>query len=381
LKWSISETCANTRRIVPLWATQGERHQHRRAVFLKSPFTPALVETLLEPEAQSLEQRYGHDSKHQQGQFLGRAVGQKPGSREKELEEIRAKCIEFEIASFHTVTLQEEQERELSPENEREQEIELPPALLPCRHKVHRDVRRLITKGVLNQSSDTFRPAFETLCNTTASDHFEPTAWPQELLVTTDFMTTVQAEARQDLDSFLRPVHWIISCKNESPVRFVILSPYEVQELLPAIRQYSYVTLHIYSPRLSKTTRTLETLSFCAIPAAPDLWSIPPVVAHLNLFAGQLYIRSYEDYESLCSFLGLCSNCPDDNLKVGCDGFIDPASRGLSKSASSKTCLFTTSPVDFLRKITSLRRKGQSFTFSHIGRILNGELIAREHFD
>ena len=83
--------------------------------------------------------------------------------REKQLADIRAKCREFGIASFRTAALQEEQERELSPENEREQQVELPLAATPCNHSVYQDIRRLITYGVLERSSSAFRPAFQTL--------------------------------------------------------------------------------------------------------------------------------------------------------------------------------------------------------------------------
>ncbi|KFY31283.1 hypothetical protein V493_01238 [Pseudogymnoascus sp. VKM F-4281 (FW-2241)] len=107
--------------------------------------------------------------------------------REKQLADIRAKCREFDIASFGTATLQEEQERVLLPENERERQVELPPALQPCTHSVHHDVRRFIAAGVIVQSSDAFRPAFATLRNTSAYEYCEATAWPDDLLVTADF--------------------------------------------------------------------------------------------------------------------------------------------------------------------------------------------------
>jgi hypothetical protein len=160
----------------------------------------------------------------------------------------------------------------------------------------------------------------------------------------------------------------------------VILSPYEAQELLPSVRHYEQVILHVYSPRLSVSVRTLEDLSFCAVPAVPDSRSAPAIVKQLNLLAGQLYIRTYEEYESLCGFLGLCSHPPDDHTKIASDGFITPPNISQSDFIITPTCPFMISPVAFLRKFMALRRKGQSFTASHLGRILNGELISREHF-
>jgi hypothetical protein len=46
----------------------------------------------------------------------------------------------------------------------------------------------------------------------------------------------------------------------------------------------------------------------------------------------------------------------------------------------ARHCRFSKSPVTFLRIITGLRRKGQNFNRSHIGRVLNGELLKEEHF-
>lgn len=182
------------------------------------------------------------------------------------------------------------------------------------------------------------------------------------------------------LDSFLRPVYWVISYKKGVRVDSVILSPYKTQELLPLVRQYKHVILHVYCPRLSASIRTLEDLSFCAVPAVPESWSTPTIVKQLNLFAGQLYIRTYEEYESLYGFLGLCSQPPDDHIEVACDGFITLPNRPWSDVIMAPTCLFMISPVAFLRIFMALRRKGQSFTASHFGRILNRELISRGHF-
>ncbi|CAG8973653.1 hypothetical protein HYALB_00002219 [Hymenoscyphus albidus] len=372
LQWNMAETCAYTSRTIPLWAMQGMRHQLRRTVCSSSIATEH-AQRLLEPEAQSLQQRYGHDDVCFKDTLFGNVTEETLLGREKQVNEIQLKCREFEVAALGMATCEEEQERELSPENEREQQTELPPPLRPCVHSVHGDVRQLATHGSLSPWSAAFLPAFSTLHNTTANAYYESTAWPRDLLVTADFANTVRATDGQDLDSFLRPVHWIIRCKRGSVVNYVVVSPYEAQELLPLIRQHKQVTLHIYSPRLSLSMPTLEDLSLYAIPAVPESWSAPAISIHLNLFAGQLYIRTYEDYLLLCSFLGLCSRRPENGVEVASDGFMGQAWRAAS-------CPFTTSPLAFVRTMMLLRRKGQSISFSHIGQLLNGELITREQF-
>jgi hypothetical protein len=388
LKWCISETYTYTRTSIPLWATQGVRYQNHFAICSRSSgsqgenFSVHVAEKLLELEARSLEERYGCAGGAAGPVQLQNILDETRTTRKEQLDAIQAKCREFELTSFANATFQEEQERELSPENEREQQVELPPASEPHIHAVHEDLKRFVRGDIFYRSSPhAFRPAFKSLCDTSAIQGFETGAWPDDLLVTTDFTRTIHAPRDQLMDSFLRPVHWIISRKKSDKVEIVIVSPYEAQELLPSIRQQRAVILHVYAPRLSSSMRILEDLSFCAVPPVPRAWVIPPVVMQLNLFAGQLYLRSYEDYVSLCDFLGLCSRAPDkDAQAVACDGFISAASRGGFSPTMAETCSFTKSPVTFLRIVTALRRKGQSYATSHIGMILYGELVTREAF-
>jgi hypothetical protein len=240
LQWCIVGTCSHARKSIALWATQGLRHQRHHAAY-SQPFIDAegqlsehLAEYLLEKEAQSLQERYGNGEPQHVEQILLHDEEQPLMSRTQQLADIRAKCREFDVASFNIAALHEEQERELSPEDEREQQVELPPASTPRIHYVHPDVRFFIRHGVLTRSSDAFRPAFNTLRNTTAHDYYEST-WPEDLIVTTDFAQTIQASVEQLLDSYLRPVHWIVSCKDGDRINFVVLSPYEAQELLPCV--------------------------------------------------------------------------------------------------------------------------------------------------
>ena len=387
LQWSISETCNTTKKCIPLWATQGIRYQRRYSAWSDSSngrgkgAAMETAESLLETEARTLQDRYGFGARQSEEQvLLHNMENESLSRRETQLEAIRAKCREFELASFNNVTLQEEQERELSPENEQERQVERPLALVPYNHSVHRDVKRFVKKGTLDRNSDAFQPAFELFGDTSANEYLEVETWPENLLVTADFARTVHAAKNQHLDSFLRPVHWVASAKNGNTVDCVVLSPYEAHTLLPFIRQRKISTLHVYSPRVSMSVRTLEDLSFCAIPAVPKCRPHPPFVMQLNLFAGQLYLRSYEEYLSVCRFLGLCFRPPCEQIQVGCDGFVSPTGRPEFDAIMETECPFTTSPVGFLRMLMALRRKRQNFQRSHFGRILHGELLVKEQF-
>ncbi|KAH8798597.1 hypothetical protein F5884DRAFT_687263 [Xylogone sp. PMI_703] len=386
LKWCIAETIANTRRNVPLWATQGVRHQHRQAVYTRSRATcqglsRELVESLLEPEAQTLEQRYGARYKTHEEQILSESIIDESLSKRKvHLDAIQAKCREFKVVSFNTAALHEEQERELSPENEREQQVELPPPAVPLIHSVHEDLRQLIAHGILKRNSDAFLPAFEVFRDTTAHDYYKTLNWPTDLFVTKDFARSIRSSG-QPLDHFLRPVHWVLSCREGSTVQLVVISPYEAQELLPSIRLSKICSLHTYSARSSVTVRTLEDLAFCPFSAQSQALPNSNTIIQLNLFAGQLYLKDFEAYELLCDFLGLCSRTPDDGISVGIDGFIRPREKNNPDNSQPRSSAFITSPVDFIRSILTMRRKGLSFASSHFGKILTGQLIKSDDFE
>jgi hypothetical protein len=60
-----------------------------------------LVESLLEPEALSPEQRYGHEGTQNADRLLEAAAS----SRAIQLYNIREKCREFDVSSFSTASL------------------------------------------------------------------------------------------------------------------------------------------------------------------------------------------------------------------------------------------------------------------------------------
>ncbi len=140
-----------------MWATQGIRYQRRYTAWLESSKGggkgPALEITgsLLEAEAQTLEERYGSGRGRSEVQVLFNETEEELSMKcAKQLNAIRAKCRDFEFASFSNATLQEEQERELSPENEQERQVERPLALAPYTHSVHPDVKRFVDQGILH---------------------------------------------------------------------------------------------------------------------------------------------------------------------------------------------------------------------------------------
>ncbi|KAK0121150.1 hypothetical protein ONS96_011329 [Cadophora gregata f. sp. sojae] len=385
LFWTMRNSWEFTKKGMPLWATQGIRHYRRRAACDYSGLVPRIPLGILEPEALTLEERYGLDRvSAEEGIVCRNRIQAETDLTRTELSSIRVKCREFGLKSFGDSDLHEEQERELHPENEREQQVEAPPPTKPYKHVLHEDIRQLVLTGKLN-SREGVEKAFRVFDLTRARDRLNADDWPENLLMSHDFAATVlvpEIYNEGNKDSFLRPLNWILSFKG--PGRqdsYLVMSPFEVQELLPYMRGQSRVRLHVYTPRLSLSNRSLECLSFCATPPVRGDWTVPAISTVLNLFARQLYLRDEDEYQRLCRFLGLRFEYPYRGVEISADGFISPETRILQDSETAIICKFAQSPVDFLRLVTSFRRLGQTFTNSHMGKILSGELVMSTQFD
>jgi len=116
-----------------------------------------------------------------------------------------------------------EAKREIAPENEREQQVELPPPSSPAAHSVAEDVRYLVTYGALSKPSVGFRTAFEILRGTSVAGKYDEGVWPSDLLVIADFARIVRGTHSEPLESFLTPAHWILSCRSKDSIVLEIL--------------------------------------------------------------------------------------------------------------------------------------------------------------
>lgn len=395
LCWAISETLDDLRASMPLWAVQGATFEKHKNIFKGNKWTRDQAEEFLESEAQTLEARYRPQEQIQslEAQLAGWDL------ENENIARIVHRCRDFEALGFRSAALQEEQERELAPEVEAERQLERPPRLQPHAHRIHPDVLRLVTEGSLvlkpGRKEGVF-PAFRSLRDVTAvaalGDVYQ---FPVNLLVTGDYAQTVKRRSSLDkIDSFQRPVQWILSIRDETDSALlpflVVLSPFEANGLLDTIRNSTRVTLHLYAPRMNIGYQPLDGLDLYTVgrPLIPGSLS-RTLVMQLNLFAGQLYFRSYSEYVELCDFLGLAWRTAQDGQTVSgmylvfsstvlmyctdfalADGFINPP-RGVWK--------MQTSPVNFLKNfITNIRRDRESIAKTHVGRMLEGLLEERD---
>jgi hypothetical protein len=372
LRWAMLGTCADIQHHVPQWAQQGVDYERRNKAWVAYSSQDLSVADLrsswLQAEALGLEAMYGaspiENPVHAAFAFPG----------------IRDRCAKLGILSFteSDTRMEEEQEREVSHEIERELNIERPPKAQPATHSVHPDVIRFVRTGVIPPQSCQFVSPFSSLRHY-GGTFCENWRWTPNLLATNDFSTTIQGSA-QHANDYLRPVNWILSSPRNGHTCLVVLSPFEVNSLLPRIRQSKAVHLHQYIPRVTHTMKSFDHLEFYCIPSLPRSWAPPAVDLRnqLNLWAGQLYLEDHETYLRLCNFIGLYSSETPRDTVVQSDGFIKPEDR---QRGLQPPCQFTESPVPFLRELIGLRRKGMSYSSTHVGKILHARNLTHDDFN
>ncbi|KAL4749322.1 hypothetical protein BDW72DRAFT_214126 [Aspergillus terricola var. indicus] len=394
LRWAISETWVDMQRSIPLWAIQGERFERQNNLWNsarrddETQMTQTLAEEFLEQESQSIEQRYRPHSDHDAPPFI-----QFDTDNNDNIRLILERCREFENINFQSTQLQEEQERQLAPEVEQERQVQRPPPTTPEDHSVHADLRYFVATGILKEGSNAFMPAFQALDDTSAakylnvsefaehSDVPEPTSG---LLVTRDFARTVRVprSPSSTMDDYQRPVQWVLtgiahssSGRTQKTVKhMVVISPYEANELHSEIMKSKEVMVHLYAPRQNRNFSALDKLDLYTVPQTDTVvLNIPTALKiQLNLFAGQSYISSIDEYHEICNFLGIAYYAAPEGLTVSPDGFI----------MTPDKAKFTKSPLKFLKVLMSqIRKDGHEIDKTHIGRMLDGKLLTVGDFE
>jgi hypothetical protein len=379
LAWAIGETWSDLKRSLPLWAVQGNRFEsHKHLLIGGANTTRDQAEAFLEDEAASLETRY----KPRTPDHEGSAHLSNWDKSNKNIVSIVSRCRDFEAMGFSSAALSEEQERELAPEIEEQRQVERPPRLKAHEHTVHKDLKHLCNTGEVVIGSKAWGPAFQKLYTTSAGKLINVSSFPDDLLVTVDFMHTVQippgtTRASFISDSYQRPVQFIVSVPSQDNPgtikNLIVISPYEANQLLPSLRQSKKVTLHLFAPRSNASYPSIDQLMLhnAGHTFSPGTVS-RSLTLQLNLFAGSLYLRSLVEYRELCDHLGLLKGKAEDGQQVYADGFIDPPTGiwGLQQS-----------PVPFLRALLmKIRREGEGVEKTHMGKLLSGVRLEESDF-
>lgn len=363
-------------RSIPLWAVQGKRFGRQNALWNlyhdQREMPSRQAKAFLEEESQTLEQRYRprHSS-----DFKPEAVP----SQTRNLHLIQQRCRLFNDLNFSSAQLHEEQERELSPEIEREREVQRPPPAIPKEHHLDEHVISFVSTGIMANTA-AFRPAFEILRHTSAANHLDLSEFPPGLLVTSDFAETVlRPRGRSCMDDYQRSVEWLLISHGPVPSvvkHMLIISPFEANKLHSEVQRSNVVSMHIYAPRQNRSLRSLDELNLYPVSKTVTAIRIPTVLKiQLNLFSGQLYLSSYDEYRQLCDFLGVLSTKTPSGYIVSADGFI-------IASDNASTTTFTKSPLKCLRTLISqIRKDGQEIGKTHVGKILDGKLLQSSDFE
>ena len=389
IEWVIHETCSQTQRSIPLWANQGIGHQARQSAwdqYSESNDHSILPEAWQQPESYTLEEMYGVSDTQKHSIF--RAIDEQLASpslrnRRSQLQLIRRRCKEFDVTSLQEVSVQEEQEREVSNEIEREQQVERPEPARPAQHYVHPALITFIETGIVSNRSTVFVPIMDALQGTSFYTEVERSPWATALLATVDFINVVETQTNTDNGDYLRPVSWIVSSSRvvgKKPI-LCLLSPFEVNELLPLIQNSRWVNLHMYSPKVQRQTPTFEDLNYATIPPLPCHSSFPgqdQLMIQLNLFSGQLFFESYKSYAAACGFLGIYLRQTQHEVLpagVGVDGFLP----GWRKDGIVGVA-FQRSPIRFLEHLIAIRRKGMKYESTHMGLLVHAKELGEEEF-
>ncbi|KAG1883986.1 hypothetical protein F4604DRAFT_1734111 [Suillus subluteus] len=344
------ETCNDIKMRTLSWIQQRSDFNTRHSAWTQFSHAPTtsisiLKSAWLKPEERSLEELYAPRSSSKVSQVFNL--------------DVQRKCKELGILSAPERMMDEEQEREVIHEVERERQVERPPKVEPAVQNVHVHVRRFVKSGRIVAGSPAFIQVLSSLVDTTA-EFDEGDRWTHNILVTRDFARTVGTiPGVQKVDDYLWPVNWIVSSDVGHPI-LVVMSPHEVDTLLPDIRKSKVVHLCIYTPRIIQTMQACDNLRLYCVPSAPHLTPSEPLICQLNLFAAQLYFSDYNMYLHTCSFLGL--NAPDlegEDLVVDDDGFIEMHNRPSARAS----CVF---------------EKGMGYQPTHLGKMLNGRILTEK---
>ena len=378
LVWTMSETEAEIGQSMPQWAVQGRRFFSARKIWNdhchrgNTSLSQETALKFLEPESHSIEERFRPLSDTRRRLTLN-------DSSDPYLQHIAERCDRFGDSDIDASNLQEEQERELSPEIEQERQKQKAPPASPATPALHPDVLKFATTGEIQHHSSAWMPAFRALKHIRKTQSFEVSQLEHSegLLATVDFVRTIDTGGDPCPSGiFQRHVRWVLTGFSHNTARvnhMVVLSPYEADKLYPYMRSSTRTTLHLYKPRSNLAYNSLDSLDLHTVPRRSPPPEIPALLtAQLNLLAGQLFFTSRKHYLDICHFLGLSTTALSQDMSdagavVEADGFV----RSPGKA----------SPVPFIKAvISSVRRNNQDIAKTDMGRVLGGSLI-EEVFD
>lgn len=381
IQWTLEQTCLHIDRERALWVSRGLNHTKRRLAhdrllqeagsedgtqIVKCNAAEVYLDRVKDREALSLEEMY-FDTKDKDTDL---PYGFKDDIDDLIAQKLFSEWRNLDNAMQQTSTLQEEQEREVAHENEQERQIQRPEFIEPRKHSIHLIVREFIRNGRLPTRKNGLEAVFKSLQHTTATKYYIP-LFETPVFATDDFIHAVKT---QPYDNYIRPVNWILVGEGGAFAEMLLLSPYEVNELLPSIRESPNVSLHVYAPRTSKSMFFFGRLDFLGTNRSHTSLAAATLNT-LSLFAGMSYFDSFEEYQAFCDFCGLLGGTATalSSKHVSTENFVRPSGR--SKEWVS---VFQKSPLPLIKALLGMRRKGDDWTTTHMGRIVDVRVLKEE---
>lgn len=393
LAWCMEQNCQSLEVARPLRAMHGLEHVRQQRVLREclpaASTSNKLVsddsriqhfwQEIQEDESRSLELLYGvHEER----------IGAFRRLLDRESSDLTMQHLVLEYDSMNKICLEDctvdnEQERELAHEVERQRQVERPKAAKACQHNVSIGLAHYVETGTDEAFyNSAVKHAFTIFRDTSAREIMTKQrvmmSYFANLYVSLDYWRTVTLQGESPIDDFLRPVNWVISSSKHN--KLLLISQYEANELMTPIRKSTEVRLHTFAPRLNKAMVSFNDMDFYTIGASSGKFACSDAaVRNLNLFAGSLYLEDAASFESLRCFLGLVSQSRRaGDLAVNSDGYVDPEVRKIVGWPSASP--FKGSPLPFLKEVCSLRRGGKGFAQTHIGHLVEGRALRQDAF-
>ncbi|CAF0949279.1 unnamed protein product [Adineta steineri] len=282
--------------------------------------------------------------------------------------------------------LDEEQQRELEQEQEMEEERQQKrlPVVQPYEPVLHNEIKSLcdMQGPIMNLSKLTtvFRPLKDAFLGTTFHQHTQFHCWQENLWISTEFQRVIQTQG-ESLDSFLRPLRWILFYRNE---HIIFISAYEANWLLGQLQalynkqkfeKSAMTTLRLILPRLQRDQSIFIDIPRLTIPSRAYLPIPTQWLTQLFVFNGTLYFNTVEEQTAYCQCLGLCpkprTKLEDDafdNGWIALDGYVEQLKH--RKQLQMHHCCFPPNPLAFVKKLLENRNSSHAPLTSHVGSII-----------
>ncbi|KAL8968995.1 MAG: hypothetical protein Q9197_004578 [Variospora fuerteventurae] len=366
IKWALEQSCLQIQRNQPLRVTQGLHYFERLEIMDEindclrttaqtdgSSLPTDVISDVVEFEAQSLHDLYAPE--HMREKDGSGLITRSRSNTDKAVQDLLKIWDQIDLGASKGAKIHEEHEREVAHEVEQETQIERPPPSTPRARQVDPRIGNFIRSG-LSSAVAVFDSVHSTeLRYSSASPHLKgrKEVW-KCLHVSSDFCRTVKS-GRTNKDNYLRPVHWLLLSRVPEVESMLLISQFEVNQLLVDILDHSSrVALICYEPRVTKTMPSLDSTTIHhPLLHAKEAWGNLSSDARqaLHLFAGQLYFTTFDDYERF---------------------FIQQTMAKSSNGASPSRAL--------VKEWMGIRRKGQNYLQTHIGQVVSGRVLHREMF-